>query len=92
MGIRAKNIQYSFEALSDALEGVVYNLEPIGNKSILTVKVGETSYQTVINNDMKMELDSRIYLRPDMENALFFDGDTGRFVVRHNQAGLLQGR
>ena len=92
VGIRAKNIQYSFEALSDALEGVVYNLEPIGNKSILTVKVGETSYQTVINNDMKMELDSRIYLRPDMENALFFDGDTGRFVVRHNQAGLLQGR
>lgn len=92
VGIRAKNIQYSFEALSDALDGVVYNLEPIGNKSILTVKVGETSYQTVINNDMKMELDSRIYLRPDMENALFFDGDTGRFVVRHNQAGLLQGR
>ncbi len=92
VGIRAKNIQYSFEALSDALEGVVYNLEPIGNKSILTVKVGETSYQTVINNDMKMELDSRIYLRPDMENALFFDRDTGRFVVRHNQAGLLQGR
>lgn len=90
VGIRAKNIAYSFEASSDSLEGTVYNLEPIGNKSILTVKVGETSYQTVVDNALRMELDSVIYLKPDMENALFFDKDTGRFVVRHNQAGLLQ--
>lgn len=90
VGIRAKNIAYSFEASSDSLEGTVYNLEPIGNKSILTVKVGETSYQTVVDNALRMELDSVIYLKPDMENALFFDKDTGLFVVRHNQAGLLQ--
>ena len=90
VGIRAKNIAYSFESSPDSLEGAVYNLEPIGNKSILTVKVGETSYQTVVGNDLKLELDSPIHLKPDIENALFFDRDTGRFVARHNQAGLLQ--
>ncbi|NLL37042.1 MAG: ABC transporter ATP-binding protein [Fretibacterium sp.] len=92
VGVRGTNIPHSFEPQLTSLEGVVYNLEPIGNKSILTVKVGERLYQSVAKNDMKAELDTRIYLEPDITHALFFNGDTGQFVTRHNQAELLQGR
>lgn len=94
VGIRANNIAYSFKPSEDepCLSGLVYNLEPIGNKSILTVKVGEQLYSSIAPNDMRLELDSKIYLKPDMDNALFFNGSSGQFVVRHNQAELLRGR
>ena len=92
MGIRGLNVGYCFTEEENCVEGSVYNLEPIGNKAILTIKVGESLFQAVAPNDLRAELDSPIYLKLDMNNALFFNGETGDFVVRHNQAELVRGR
>jgi ABC-type sugar transport system ATPase subunit len=89
MGIRGINVGYSFEKSDDCVEGTVYNLEPIGNKSILTIKVKDLFFQAVAQNDLQAELDSRIFMTLDMQNALFFNGETGAFVTRHNQAELV---
>lgn len=92
MGVRGLNVGYCFTEEENCVEGSVYNLEPIGNKAILTIKVGDSLFQAVAPNDLKAKLDSRIYLKLDMDNALFFSGETGDFVVRHNQAELVRGR
>ena len=92
MGIRGINVGYSFTETGNSVEGTVYNLEPIGNKTILTIRTGDLFFQAVAKNDLQAELDSRIFLSPDMKNALFFNGDTGRFVARHNQSELVRGR
>lgn len=92
MGVRGINVGYSFEETGNSVEGTVYNLEPIGNKTILTIRTGELYFQAVAKNDLQAELDSRIFLSLDMKNALFFNGDTGRFVARHNQSELVRGR
>ena len=92
MGIRGINMGYSFQEMENSVEGTVYNLEPIGNKAILIIKVGDVFFQAVAKNDPQTELDSRIFLSLDMRNALFFNGDTGKFVARHNQSELVRRR
>ncbi len=92
MGVRGINVGYSFTETGNSVEGTVYNLEPIGNKTILTIRTGDLFFQAVAKNDLQAELDSRIFLSLDMKNALFFNGDTGRFVARHNQSELVRGR
>jgi ABC-type sugar transport system ATPase subunit len=89
MGVRGINISYRFEDAEGYLPGSVYNLEPIGNKSILTIKVDENLFQTIAPNDLSVELDSPVWMRPDPENMLFFNAMDGRFLGRHNQAQLI---
>lgn len=89
VGIRGINLSYSFEKREGYLPGSVYNLEPIGNKSILTIKVDENLYQSVAPNSLSVKLDSPAFVRPDPENMLFFSSADGRFLCRHNQANLI---
>ena len=89
MGIRGINLDYRFEEHDGYLPGTVYNLEPIGNKSILTIKVDNQMYQSVAPNNLSATLDNRVYVRPDPDNMLFFSAADGRFLCRHNQARLI---
>lgn len=89
MGIRGINLAYSFEEREGYLPGSVYNLEPIGNKSILTIKVDDNLFQSVAPNSLSVKLDSPAFIRPDPANMLFFSSADGRFLCRHNQANLI---
>ncbi|MDR1613482.1 MAG: ABC transporter ATP-binding protein [Planctomycetota bacterium] len=88
MGIRGVNIAYKFEKAEGYLPGSVYNLEPIGNKSILTIKTDENLFQTIASNDLSVELDTPVWMYPDPKNMLLFDAADGRFLGRHHQAQL----
>lgn len=90
IGIRGVNLSYGFDASEGGIPGTVYNLESIGNKSVLTMKVDATTFfQAIAPNDLKKELDTPVYMRMDMKNALFFRNSDGRFLGRHNQAQLI---
>lgn len=88
VGIRGINLDYRFDAADGYLPGTVYNLEPIGNKSILTIKVDEQMFQSVAPNNISAALDSGAFVRPDPKNMIFFSSADGRFLCRHNQASL----
>ena len=91
VGIRANDISYSFERVSDEyLPGTVYSLEPIGNKAILILNVSGRNIRTVAPNDFKADIDSQIYVRFNMDNAMFFDGNTQKLIVRHKQHELIK--
>jgi multiple sugar transport system ATP-binding protein len=92
IGIRANDFSYSFERDSEnCIAGTVYSLEPIGNKAILIVNVDGKQIRTIAPNDLKAEIDSKIYLNVYMNNAMFFDKDNYKLIVRHNQDELTQG-
>ncbi len=89
VGIRGINISYRFDPAEGFMPGTAYNLEPIGNKSILTIMMDGKTFQTVASNDLSVTLDSAIYFRPDPDNMLYFSADNGRFLGRHNQTELM---
>lgn len=89
IGVRGINLDYRFDAADGYMPGTVYNLEPIGNKSILTIKVDDRMYQSVAPNNLSAALDSPAFVRPDPNNMLFFSSADGRLLCRHNQANLI---
>ncbi len=89
LGIRGVNLSYRFEPGDGYVPGTVYNLEPIGNKSILTIKVDEMLFQSVAPNDLSVRLDTQVYIRPDPDNILYFSASDGAFLGRHNQEQLI---
>lgn len=89
IGVRGINLTYRFDKADGFIPGIVYNLEPIGNKSILTIKVDEHMFQTIAPNDLSVKLDSPVFMRPDPDNLLFFSASDGHFIGRHNQTALI---
>lgn len=84
LGIRGNDIKFYFEKPdSDYMTGSVYTVEPIGNKSILTVDVYGQLLRMVAPNDLRAEMDSQVYIRLNLERALFFNCNDQKFVTRH---------
>lgn len=93
VGIRGNNIEFSLKKDDDSfIEGSVYSLEPIGNKSILIVKVEEELIRLIAPNDLQAELDSKIFIKFDMKNAMYFEHKSKEFITRHNIESLIGGR
>lgn len=92
IGFRANDISYSFERKSEEyVPGTVYSVEPIGNKAILLVDVDGQLIRTIAPNDLTAEIDSRIFIKLNMKNAMFFDSDSEKFIIRHNMAEISKG-
>lgn len=92
VGIRGINTKFSFEKLSeDYIEGIVYSYEPIGNKTILIIKVGNNLIRAIAPNDIEIEMDVSIYIYVDLKQALFFDTISEALLVRHDQQKYRKG-
>lgn len=92
VGFRANDISFSFERKSEEyVPGTIYSLEPIGNKAILLVDVNGQLIRTIAPNDLVAEIDSRIFIKFNMKNAMFFDADSEKFLTRHNLAEISKG-
>ncbi|WP_273320442.1 ABC transporter ATP-binding protein [Vallitalea guaymasensis] len=92
LGIRGTNISYSLgKEDDDYIKGIVYSLEPIGNKSVLIVNVNDELIRLIAPNNLQAKLDSEIYIKIDMKNALFFDSEDKTFIIRNNQERLIKG-
>lgn len=92
LGIRGTNISYSLSKEDDDyIKGIVYSLEPIGNKSVLIVNVNDELIRLIAPNNLQAKLDSEIYIKIDMKNALFFDSEDKTFIIRNNQERLIKG-
>ncbi|WHH61118.1 ABC transporter ATP-binding protein [Petroclostridium sp. X23] len=92
LGIRGIDIDLSFSKKDDEyMHGTVYSLEPIGNKSVLIVDVNGQLIRLIAPNDLKADLDSDIFIKFNMNNALFFNCKDKTFLVRHRQEELAKG-
>ena len=49
----------------------------------MVVSVGGELIRLVAPNDTQARLDSRVYIRPNYNNALYFDRSGQNFITRH---------
>jgi multiple sugar transport system ATP-binding protein len=90
VGFRPKDIKYSFVDDSAAmLRAFVYSFEPLGSKAILTAHVDGQLIRLVAPAELEVQPDQPIYLKFNVDEAIFFNTDTKRFIVR---AGVKGGR
>lgn len=87
IGFRANDISFSFDRKSEEyVPGTIYSLEPIGNKAILLVDVNGQLIRVIAPNDLVAEIDSRIFIKFNMKNGMYFDTDSEKFLTRHDIA------
>lgn len=87
IGMRGNDIRFAFEKPGDDwFEGTVYANEPIGNKVIMTVQIANQKVAVTCPNDTMADLDQKVYIKPNMKNALYFHGETKEFITRNNMA------
>ena len=90
VGLRGNDLLFRFKKEdSSYIEGKVYSVEPIGNKTILVVDVNGQLLRLVAPNDLKANIDAQIFVKIKMERAMFFNADDHNFIYRHNQNELL---
>jgi multiple sugar transport system ATP-binding protein len=90
IGIRGIDVEFSFSAdvAADAtasagwIKGSVYAFEPIGNKIIMTADVKGVKIKIAAPNSTTADLDMAIYIRLNMEHALYFNRLSGEFITR----------
>jgi multiple sugar transport system ATP-binding protein len=83
VGIRGVDVSFSFiEQGSGWIKGTVYAFEPIGNKVIMTVDVNGVRVRLSAANDTSADLDQTVFLKFNMKNAIFFNGESKEFITR----------
>lgn len=82
VGIRGNDISFSFMPREGSMAGTVYANEPIGNKVVMTVDIHGTHLSLVAPNDTQARIDQPVYIRLNMKNAIFFDGQTQEYITR----------
>ncbi len=85
VGVRGNDIEFSFVKKDETwIRGTVYANEPIGNKVIMTVSLGEKKIAITCPNDTVADMDQEVYLKFNMDKAVYFDGETKEFITRNN--------
>jgi len=86
IGFRPQSIIYSFEKMKGYMQGTVYNFESIGNKAVLTVRIGDTFLRTIAPYDLKVELDQEVYVDMPVTKGIFFDARTTELIGTFDDA------
>ena len=85
IGIRPQHIRYSFEPAEGYFRTTVYSYESIGNKSVISAECGGYQLRMIAPNGLKVEVDSEIYLKPELDRAILFDADSKDYVIRYDE-------
>ncbi|MGB9274235.1 MAG: hypothetical protein WCC08_03255, partial [Terrimicrobiaceae bacterium] len=64
----------------------VYSFEPLGTKSILTLKAVDGSFvRALVDGRLTFEMDRRTQFRIDPRQLIIFDAETQKFVARSSE-------
>ena len=88
VGLRPQNVHYHFEKVPGAFTGNVYSFETIGNKSVLTVQVGDQHLRVIAPNGLPVKLDQEIFVTMEIDRAIFFDAGTTEYIGRFDEAAV----
>ncbi|HVI40538.1 MAG TPA: hypothetical protein VM577_07760, partial [Anaerovoracaceae bacterium] len=90
IGLRGNDIAFGFKKENeDYMNGKIYSVEPIGNKTILVVDVNGHLLRLIAPNDLQASIDDEIFVHVKMEKAMFFNAEDRNYIYRHNQNELL---
>ena len=89
LGIRPQNVKYSFEPKEGYFKASVYSYESIGNKSVIVSECGDYQLRMIAPNGLNVAIDSEVYIRFELDHAIFFDTGTKNYIVRYDEAGFI---
>jgi len=83
IGVRGLDVSFSFTPVDkNWISGSVYAFEPIGNKVIITVDVNGARIRIATLNNITADLDQAVFIKFNMKNALYFNGETKELITR----------
>lgn len=83
VGIRPPDIRIVPDGEKDAFHATIYSFEPLGTKSILTLKTADGHFvRAVVDGHLTFEIDRRAQFRVDPHMLIFFDAESQRFLAR----------
>jgi multiple sugar transport system ATP-binding protein len=78
LGARHSTIRLHREAVSGAVAGRVYTVEPTGDITYAHVHLGSVPLVVSVTPDIKLGIDQPVWLEFDQQKLHLFDGKTGR--------------
>ena len=88
LGIRPQNVKYSFDPVEDYTKCTVYSYESIGNKSVIVAEIGNLQLRMIAPNGLAVKIDQDIYVKLELDHAIFFNMETKEYVSRYNEAAV----
>lgn len=82
-GVRPADVRIAPEGSRQAFHATVYSFEPVGTKSILTLKAVDGSLvRAVVDGHLAFEMDRRTQFRIDPHSLIIFDAESQKFLAR----------
>ncbi len=88
LGIRPQNVRYSFDPVEDYTKCTVYSYESIGNKSVIVAEIGNLQLRMIAPNGLTVKIDQDIYVKLELNHAIFFNLEAKEYVSRYNEAAV----
>jgi multiple sugar transport system ATP-binding protein len=80
LGFRPEHAQITRRGSADSFAGEVYVVEPLGNETLVSVKVGEDRVNVRAAAGFDGQIGDECGVRPDAARAVLFDKDGGELV------------
>lgn len=77
LGIRPEDCMVSKPAIAHHLEGVVYGVEPTGDMTYLTIKLGDLNFEVKAERSYRAELGSKVRVTFDTQHLYYFCSNSG---------------
>jgi multiple sugar transport system ATP-binding protein len=81
LGFRPEHVQLLEAGSADALAGEVYVVEPLGNETLVTVRVGDALLNVRAEAEFARPVGERCALRPAARRVHLFDRESGEALV-----------
>ena len=86
VGIRPPDVRIASEGDKRAFHATIYSFEPLGTKSILTLKAVDGSFvRALVDGHLTFEMDRRAQFRIDPRLLIIFDAETQKFFARSSE-------
>ncbi len=83
VGVRPSDIHIAPEGDKQAFHATIYSFEPLGAKSILTLKAADGSFvRALVDGHLTFETDRRTQFQIDAHLLIIFDAQSQRFLAR----------
>jgi multiple sugar transport system ATP-binding protein len=87
VGVRPPDVRIAQEGDKQAFHATIYSFEPLGTKSILTLKaVDGTFLRALVDGHLVFEIDRRTQFRIDPHLLIIFDAQSQRFLARSTES------
>jgi ABC-type sugar transport system ATPase subunit len=86
VGVRPPDVRIASDQEKQAFHATIYSFEPLGTKSILTLKTVDGHFvRALVDGHLTFEMDRRTQFKVDPHLLIIFDADTRKFLARSSE-------